>query len=389
MTSTLFALALATTLAAAPQTPAVATQPAPATEPAADDGRAAAEAPAATAPQAATAAPEPAAEPATAAAPEPAAAPPAAGPRSEEVTYANGKLPLAGLLRLPKGPWPVPAAVLVQGPDGGARTDAWAQAVADALVAEGLAVLVTERRGSGGSGGDWRAAGFGDLAGDALEAVKLLRGRPEVDPARIGLVALSQASWIVPVAAAARPEEVAWVIDLSGTAVSFAEQRVFELAGSARRAGLGEAQAGEVLALNHLAIGYLLTRQWDPYGQALQRALAGPWSEIAKGFPPSEEDPLWNFLLRVVSSDPMLYWLQLPQPVLAIYGADDEGDRVPVAESVRRLQFAFGTVGKDNARIVVVPGAGHQLLDPEGHALLPAVTTALSGWVAGNVLATH
>lgn len=314
----------------------------------------------------------------------PAAEEAAAGPRSEEVTYINGPLPLAAELLLPASEEPVPGAVILQGSGTSDRSNAWARAIAEELRDNGLAVLLTDKRGSGASGGDWRTAGFGDLAGDGLAGVEYLRGRPEVDPERIGLVGLSQGGWVAPIAAAARPGEVAFVVSLSGAAVSFAEQSFFELANTARQAGLAEPQVQAVLEANRLAAQYLLTGEWEPYAQAREEGLESPWAQIAEGFPASAEAPIWTFLRRVASFDPIPYWLQLRQPVLVVYGAQDEADNVPVAESLRRLEHAFGLTGKENAEILVLPDAGHALLTDD-RSLHPGLTEALAAWLAAHV----
>lgn len=307
------------------------------------------------------------------------------GRRSEDVRYANGPLELAAELLLPAAEGPVPGAVILQGSGTSDRTNAWARAIAEALVGEGLAVLLTDKRGSGASGGDWRTAGFGDLAGDALAGLELLAARPEVDAARVGLVGLSQGGWVAPIAAAARPEEVAFVVNVSGAAVSFAEQTTVEMANTARQAGLDEAAVGRVLELHRLAAHYLLSGDWEAYEEALASAREQPWGALARGFPQSREQPIWTFLRRVASFDPLPYWLQVQQPVLVVYGGEDEGDNVPVAESVRRLEFAFAAARHPSFRIEVFPGAGHGLLDPGGEGLLPAFLDLLAGWLRQTV----
>lgn len=321
------------------------------------------------------------------------AAPPAAQAgapayRTEDVRYPSGTLTLAALLMLPSAPERAPAAVIVQGSGTSDRSNAWARAIAEELVGAGVAVLLTDKRGSGASQGDWQTADFSDLAGDALAGVRFLRARPEVDPARIGLVGLSQGGWIVPLAAA-RSTDVAFVIDISGAAVSFAEQSFTEMANTARQAGLPEEQVREVLELNRAVAEYLLTGDWERYRQARERALTTPWRQIAAGFPGSPDLPLWTFFRGVAGYDPMPYWIQLTEPVFVAYGELDEQDNVPVKESVRRLEHAFGAAGKRNYRIAVIPGTGHALTDPQRQGLMPAFVEALTSWLQENVLASR
>jgi dipeptidyl aminopeptidase/acylaminoacyl peptidase len=306
--------------------------------------------------------------------------------RTEDVRYRNGSLTLAALLMLPASKAPVAGAVIIQGSGTSDRTNGWARVIAEELVGSGVAVLLTDKRGSGASEGDWRTADFDDLAGDALAGVGFLRGRPEIDRTRVGLVGLSQGGWIAPLAAA-RSNEVAFVIDISGASVSFAEQSFTEMANTARQAGLPEDQVREVLELNRAVAEYLATGDWERYRRARERALERPWKQIAAGFPDSPDLPIWTFFRGVAAYDPLPYWIQLIEPVLVLYGAEDERDNVPVAESVRRLEHAFRSAAKTNYEIVVIPGAGHSFLDAERRALLPAFVTALTGWVKRNVTA--
>jgi pimeloyl-ACP methyl ester carboxylesterase len=305
--------------------------------------------------------------------------------RTEEVRYANGHVALAGLLMLPPARGPVPGAVIIQGSGRSDRTNQWARAIAEELVRAGVAVLLTDKRGSGASGGDWQTAGFDDLAGDALAGVAALRARGDIDSRRVGLAGLSQGGWIAPLAASRSPH-VAFVIDVSGAAVSYAEQSFHEMGNTARQAGLSDAAVAEVLALNRAAGQYLIDGDWAAYEAARRHALGTEAKPVAEGFPAAEDARIWTFLRKSFAFDPMPYWIVLRQPVLVVLGADDERDNVPVAASVQRLEAGFVSAGKRNGRVVVIPGAGHSFIDPATHQLMPAFTQALAEWVRTEVV---
>lgn len=307
--------------------------------------------------------------------------------RSEDVRYPSGSVQLAAELMLPRGTrTPVPGAVVLQGSGASDRSNQWARAIAEELVGKGIVVLLTDKRGSGASGGDWRTVGFDTLAGDALAGVRYLQGRPEVRAGEVGLVGLSQGGWVAPLAAARAPQAVRFVVDISGAAVSFAEQTYHEMANTARQAGLGEVEVRQVLEMNRAVGEYLATGDWNAYERARQRALGSSWRPIAEGFPDSPDLPVWGFLREVADFSPLPYWIQLRQPVLVLYGEADERDNVPVQESVRRLEHAFGSAGKQNHRIVVIPGAGHAFIDPGTRELMPEFVSALGGWIRDNVV---
>lgn len=302
-----------------------------------------------------------------------------------DVRYPSGDLTLAALLISPPGPGPHPGAVIVQGSGDSDRTNQWSRDIADVLVGNGLAVLLTDKRGSGASEGDWRTAGFDELADDALAGVAFLESLPDIDPERVGLVGLSQGGWIVPVAAARG--DVAFVVDVSGASVSFAEQSYHEMANTTRQAGFGAEAVAGVLELNRAAGDYLLTGDWDAYLAARERGLETPWAEIAAGFPAERDATIWTFLRKVFRFDPAPYWLQIDEPVFVAFGAGDERDNVPVDESVRRLEFAFGSVEKTDYEILVVPGVGHGIrLEEHPHPLAPTFTGALGRWLEEHAL---
>jgi uncharacterized protein len=255
-------------------------------------------------------------------------------------------------------------------------------------VRRGVAVLLTDKRGSGASAGDWRTASFDDLAADALAGVAYLRGRREIDSTRVGLLGLSQGGWIAPLAAAREPR-VAFVVDVSGAAVSFAEQSFLEMANTARQAGLTEARVAEVLALDAAAGRYAGGGAWEPYARLRERALTGPWAKIAAGFPSHPDQPIWTFLRSVFAFDPLPHWMLVAAPVLVASGEEDERDNVPVRESVRRLELAFRSVGKRNYRAVVAPAVGHSVMDHGRGEFAPAFLDALDRWTREYVTGRH
>lgn len=308
------------------------------------------------------------------------AVPASATERELDVHYANGDVPLAAALLLPEGRGPFPAAVIAQGSGSSDRSNRWGREFAELIVARGFAVLLTDKRGSGGSGGDWRISGFDDLAGDALAGVELLRSRPEIDPDRIGLVGLSQGGAVVPVAAA-RSEAVAFVVNIVGDAISFGEGSFHEMANTARQTGLEPEQVAEVLALNRAAGRYLLTGDWEPYERLRTAGLSSGWARIAEGYPTTPDAPVWTFHRNAMAFDPMPYWMLVDQPTLILYGEADDADNVAVAESARRLRFGFAEGGKTNYDLVVLPGLGHSLRTPETGKIDDRAAKALGEWL--------
>lgn len=103
---------------------------------------------------------------------------------------------------------------------------------------KGTGAPACDKRASGESGGEDASATYEDLAADAPAAVKYLRSGPEFDDESIGLEGTSEGGWVAPVVAA-RDGLIAFVIVISATAESPAEQVRYGVGENVRRAGHG------------------------------------------------------------------------------------------------------------------------------------------------------
>ena len=144
----------------------------------------------------------------------------------EQVTFRNedAGVTLAGTLTRPKGEGPFPAVLLITGSGAQDRDETLLGhkpflVLADSLTRRGFAVLRVDDRGVGGSTGSLETVTSADLVGDALAGVAFLKGRPRIDPTRIGLAGHSEGGMIAPMAAG-RDGSVAFLVLLAGTGVT-------------------------------------------------------------------------------------------------------------------------------------------------------------------------
>lgn len=150
-------------------------------------------------------------------------------PGPQQLTIESQDARLAATLILPQDRRPpYPGVVLVHG--SGQVTAAQMMGTANRLVRMGFAALTYDKRGVGGSTGEYATVGpgnsermFGLLSRDALAAVAALRARKDVDAKRIGLLGISQGGWIAPLAATIDPG-IAFVVTISAPAVSVGEE---------------------------------------------------------------------------------------------------------------------------------------------------------------------
>jgi pimeloyl-ACP methyl ester carboxylesterase len=254
----------------------------------------------------------------------------------ESVAFSNGDVRLAGVLLLPEGPGPHPALVFVHGSGAGTRSQYPFEG--DCFARHGIAVLAFDKRGSGESSGDWRAADFDELAADVLAGVRYLRRDPRIRADKVGLWGVSQAGWIIPLAAS-RSEEVAFIVPISGGAVMPAEQELWrhrqnlEYLGVPERFIAGERKAA-VLAYDWLR-RYQLGRMPIPQ--------------------PFADDNLNMF------HDAAGVLNRVRQPVLAIFGGLDR--LTPPHESAGLWAEALGRRGNDDYSVRVFPRGSHGLMD--------------------------
>ncbi|MFQ5931692.1 MAG: hypothetical protein ACE5MM_04745, partial [Nitrospiraceae bacterium] len=106
-----------------------------------------------------------------------------------EVRFENTDqdLEMSGMLFVPDGEGPFPAAVFIHGSGTSRRDSHWYLTPAQYLQQNGVVVLLPDKRGSEQSEGDWRTASFEDLATDTVAAVGFLKNQAEVALSDLGV----------------------------------------------------------------------------------------------------------------------------------------------------------------------------------------------------------
>jgi hypothetical protein len=152
---------------------------------------------------------------------------------SEEVTFQNGEVTLAGALTIPKtGIGRFPAAVLISGSggqdrDGKVGVAGLYQAIAERLSSNGIAVLRHDDRGVGKSTMPTKPTSYRDLINDSKAGVEYLRRRKEIDPDRIALVGHSEGGATATIIAS-EDARIAAVVLLAGASLTTLESILVE-----------------------------------------------------------------------------------------------------------------------------------------------------------------
>jgi pimeloyl-ACP methyl ester carboxylesterase len=258
--------------------------------------------------------------------------------REEEVSFHGQGASLSGSLYLPAVAGPHPALVFVHGSGPEARFPNWP--MADRFARAGIACLSYDKRGTGKSTVDWQQAGFDVLADDVLAGVELLRSRPDIRPDQIGLWGVSQAGWVIPLAAS-KSEHVAFCIAVSGAGVCPADQELW------RRSEY----------LKHFGCTRVLL-------DAMRRGVAMhyQWEELFKGgrFPVV---PFFEVEAINMYHDAAAVIRQVHQPVLAIFGEYDH--LTPPRQSAAIWARELKAAGNRDYSVRMFPRATHGLLESD------------------------
>jgi len=278
----------------------------------------------------------------------------AASEQHEDVRFANGDVRLAGTLISPPTAGRHPAVILVHG--SGAENREYILPFARFLVRRGVAVLGYDKRGAGESTGDWKTASFDVLAGDVSAAFEYLKTRRDIDPAQIGLLGVSQAGWVMPLAAV-RAKDMAFLISISGAAIPAAETTIDQARNEMTAAGMKPETVAEIVAVIKLQYEFARTGQgWDDYAAARSR-LASKIGRPPDTIPGTPDHPFWRSIQQWYFYDPGPTLRQLRVPVLAIFGELD--NNIVAAKNLPAWESALKAGGHPDYTLRILPKANH------------------------------
>lgn len=266
---------------------------------------------------------------------------------TRDIQFESDGESLAGRLILPHGEAAVPLVVLVHGSERSSARDYYYHQ--RMLPAQGIAVFVYDKRGTGGSGGAY-TQDFYQLAADAADAY---RTATELAGSRVeasGYFGGSQGGWVAPLAASMTPAD--FVIASYGMVESpLAEDRE-QVQMELREAGYGEDVLAAARELTD-ATGYWLATDFTDGAEEIL-ALKAQYSE-ADWFSAFEGEitgeilrrPLWQFRIGYAFMGVGTSWGYEPVPVLrsldvpmlwVLGGADREAPSEPTRSILADLQ---------------------------------------------------
>jgi pimeloyl-ACP methyl ester carboxylesterase len=279
-----------------------------------------------------------------------------------QVSFENRKsaVRLAGTLTLPRQGGRPPAIVLIPGAgevtrDGALSGHQFYLVLADYLTRRGFAVLRCDKRGLGRSGGDYAAATTYDFASDIEAGVAFLRGRPDIDADRIGLVGHSEGALIGAMVAGSDPD-IRFLVSMAGNGIPARDMLLARARYGAAAKASPEAAQREV-ALQRAVLDAVAAPGSDAQrSEAIHMLYRAAQRDYGRPFTEQEVMPFLGPWLRVLLLiDPASLLRRVRCPVLALVG--DKDQVVTAAENIPALERALAA--NPGAQVQRLPGLNH------------------------------
>lgn len=171
----------------------------------------------------------------------------------KDVEFKNGDVKLAGTLTIPFNKTKVPALILLTGSGPQNRDEEIFgfkifKEIAEYLTLQGYAVLRYDDRSVGGSTGSMANSTGEDFAKDAIAAFNFLRTQSEIDPNTIGLLGHSEGASAAIIAASTN-NAIAFVISMSGAAISGRDIIISQVSEMMEKSGVPEKDRADLISL--------------------------------------------------------------------------------------------------------------------------------------------
>jgi uncharacterized protein len=229
---------------------------------------------------------------------------------------------------------------------------------------------------------------FGDRRCAAFDYLKTRR---EIDPRQIGLLGISQAGWIMPIAGV-RAKDLAFIINLSGAGVPVWETTLDQARNEMTMTGMPASTVEQIVALLKLQYDYARTGQgWDAY-VAARSALAARMGPPPDTIPATPDAPYWRFIRQTYFYDPAATLRQLKTPTLAIWGELD--NNVLADKNKAAWDAAMAGSGNPDYTGVILPKADHGQYEAKTGSnaevktlsrFVPAYRSTVEAWLAKRI----
>jgi pimeloyl-ACP methyl ester carboxylesterase len=310
-------------------------------------------------------------------------------------SFKSGANTLKGVLVVPKTRGPHPAVVFVHG-SGGLDRDHWTThpALREHLARHGIASLCWDKPGVGASTGDWTRQSFRDRAHEAIDAVKLLKARPDIDRKHVGLWGISQGGWICPLAASLSPD-VAFIILVSAPAGTIEEQDLYRVEHEMHADNMPEEDMKKALAFVRRRLTLIRDGSYEKLAAAQREVSGENWfKNYVHHLGPGD----FAFGKKNIRYDGRPILKQVQCPVLVIVGERDT--IVSAKTSAAQIADILKRAGNKDVTVKLLANADHFMHvtktggPKEIHArgrkreFVPGYFATITDWLAARVRPT-
>lgn len=295
-----------------------------------------------------------------------------------------------------------PLVVMVHGSE---RTSPIGGVYGYAMAAQGISVFVYDKRGTGGSDGEY-TQNFELLAADAAKALDTAKGMAAGRHGRAGFFGGSQGGWVAPLAATRTKAD--FVAIGFGLVASPIEEDREQMVSEVRAAGLGKDAEALVTRLSRATAGLLLSDFRSGYDalDAVQREMADkPWAAKIDGEYSGAIARMPNDELRRVGAarfdnleliwdyDAVAALKTLDTPLLWVLAGEDR--EAPI-ETTRGALLDLAKDGKP-VDVYLFPDTDHGMFEfttaPDGSRSVTRITDGylrlLGDWIKGDARGTY
>jgi len=300
----------------------------------------------------------------------------------DEIVFESGPFTVVGDLRLPEGAGPFPVVVFVHGDGPNNRTSGVTYPpIIERMLRAGYATFAWDKPGTGESTGELQQSRVvRQRAQIVLDAVAVLKERPDIDTGQIGLWGISQAGYVMP-RVLEQTDDIAFMIAISCPGEPGVEQGAYLVTAQARcGGGLPAPEAAEMerlLGLVEWAPTYdeyvqlkTALREYPAFlALGTQGVFVGVRPESEWHAPNLDGDYFW---------DPLSVVERTAIPVLAVFGEKDtQADPVQGANAYRD---ALTRAGHPRSRVELLPGVDHNILLTETGCIAERQRRSRDGW---------
>jgi pimeloyl-ACP methyl ester carboxylesterase len=302
-------------------------------------------------------------------------------PRAEEIRFRSAAFTVVGDLRFPAGRSPFPVVIFVHGDGPNDRTAGGTYApIMERMQRAGYATFAWDKPGTGESTGEIDPSRLGvQRTRIVLDAIEVLKARPDIDAGRIGLWGISQAGYVMP-RVLASSEDIAFMIAVSCPGMAGIDQGAYLVSAQAVCAGFSEQEAHKMRLLLS-AIERAQTYEEYVQDKEVLDALSGIGAATVFGYKtgvrPEKEWHVPN-LAGEYFWNPMEVIAQTTIPVLAFFGEKDT--QVDPFQGVQAYREALHQAGNPSFRVELIPGTDHNIILSETGCLEERENRLRSEW---------